>query len=302
MCSVDNLDSAIRRLEDIATKPLGLPEETPLIERLRSAANALGRLRDKTDEEGEQKNFISPCLTHKARSPVTRYLKDVTRSSPPSTLLFSPPCASLPPLEMRRAIVLRILRFVSPRPWGAPVSEASRKSSSLDIISGQLWNLSPETSQVFCAGGEVVWRRVSLRGDGHVRLVVDDRTSQQMRGWLASRQPPIKRTGAPSPCLRDISELVRLRGAEELLWDNRFLIRLQPHLLPLNIRDSCQSTGSVMTLPHGRWLLPKIVWSREGHEDVVLGGVGLDEKHESILQGLNADWVEFHWARPSDAI
>jgi len=231
---------------------------------------------------------------------VTRYLEDFTRPSPPSTLALCPPSdASLPSSEIRRAIVLRILRFVSPRPWGAPSSEASRQSPSLDLISSRLWNSTPEPRKTFCAGSEVVWRPVSLRDDGRVRLDFDNHTPRQMRGWLASRQPPIKRTGAPSPCVRDISRLLTLHGQEEeFIWDNRFSLRLRPRLLPSDIMDSCRSSGSVMILPHGRWLLPQIVWLRKGHQDVVLGGVGLT----SVSQDVNPDWVTFLWVRPLDAI
>ena len=58
--------------------------------------------------------------------------------SPPSTLALK---NALPPedVDVRHAILLRILRYVSPYPWGSPQAEAGRRQQSLSHIELTVW-------------------------------------------------------------------------------------------------------------------------------------------------------------------
>ena len=226
------------------------------------------------------------------------------RPSAPSTLLLlNPSEESIPAPDVQRAIVLRVLRYVSPKPWGAPDSEGSRSSPRLRRISNYIWN-STKPRRTFCAGSDVMWTPVFLRADGCKHLVLandKEHTSGDRQGWLASRQPPIRRTCVPSPCMQDISEFLIQDTESELLWDNRFIITMRPRLLPPDILDSCKSEGSVMIVSHGRWLLPKIVWLRAKRDEVLLGGVALDVR--KTAEGLmNSAWVDFRWIRSLEVI
>ena len=189
---------------------------------------------------------------------------------------------------------------MSPKPWGPPDSEALRRSSSLRRIFSQLWSPPTKSRKAFCAGSEVIWRPVLLRADGSMRFDHDDGrcVPQERRGWLASRQPPIKRTHVLAPCVQDISEFIVQDEESELMWDNRCVVTLRSCLLPTEIPDSCRSGGSVMIVPHGKWLLPKIVWLRAQQEDLVLGGVDLDVRNGS----LGPQWANFRWIRSLEAI
>ena len=230
----------------------------------------------------------------------TRYLVEFRKPSPPSTLLLLPPAAGpIPTEDVQRAVVLRILRFISPKPWGAPDSEALRRSSSLRLISSQLWCSTTKAKQPFCAGSEVVWRPVFLRADGCMRFAHHGHPLDK-RGWLASRQPPMKRTHVLSPCVLDISEFLVQDGESELMWDNRYVLTLRPSLLHSEIRDSCRSGGSVVVVPHGKWLLPKIVWLRGKQSDSVLGGV-VDVRKESVWSS-SPQWVNFRWIRSLESL
>ncbi|KAF8509688.1 hypothetical protein JB92DRAFT_494046 [Gautieria morchelliformis] len=255
----------------------------PLISRLHAAASHISQHCDRVEAEA------------------TEYLTAFRKPSPPSTLLLTPSNESIPTDDVQRAVALRIIRFVSPRPWGAPGSEASRRSSSLRLISSKLWSSNSESQQTFCAGSEVIWRPVFLRADGHMRMDHDGNTPWCRQGWLASRQPPIKRTQVLSPCVRDISALLAQETEAELLWDNRYVLALRPRLLPTKILYSCRSGGSVMIIPHGRWLLPKIVWRHAKQKDIVLGGVGLDVR-DMPTGCLSSAWVNFRWIRSLEAI
>lgn len=207
----------------------------------------------------------------------------------------------MPAEDVQRAVILRVLRYVSPRPWGAPGSEAMRRSTSLRLISNQLWNSTLEPKRTFCAGSEVVWRPVFLKADGSMRLFDERRNPRERLAWLASRQPPIKRTGALSPCVRDISDLLSQDAESELLWDNRYVLTARPRLLPTEILESCSSGGSVMIVPRGRWLLPKVHWLPAKQEAVVLGGVGLRVGEVSDRFSRYA-WFNLQWIRSLEAI
>ena len=58
--------------------------------------------------------------------------------SPPSTIALK---AALPPeeVDVRHAILLRILRYVSPRPWGSPQAEAGRRQKKLSHMELLVW-------------------------------------------------------------------------------------------------------------------------------------------------------------------
>ncbi|KAF8584088.1 hypothetical protein K439DRAFT_1411383 [Ramaria rubella] len=277
--SVDEVKLAISRLGAIANKYSGLTATITLNEKLYVAADHLSCLQDRIDKQ------------------VTQYLVTFTRPSPPSTLLLLTHGLN-PAAELQRALVLRILRFVSPKPWGAPDSEALRRTSSLSHISSRLWNSTLDSRSSFSAGSEVLWTPVFLKADGRIRLTHNGDAPPERQGWMASRQPPIKQRGS-SPCELNISKLLSAGETEkEFLWDNRFLITLKPSLISDEVLDSCGSIGSVLVLPYSRWFLPKIIWSRPKQKDVILGEVQLDSQHTSLRQSL----AKFRQIRTLDAV
>ncbi|KAB5596255.1 hypothetical protein CTheo_240 [Ceratobasidium theobromae] len=167
-----------------------------------------------------------------------------TRPSPPSTLLLVPP----PPLDTdtAHALVHRVLRYVSPHPWGSPESQAGRKFTRVQRILERVLDPNP-TPTPFAAGAHVLWTPVLIRPDNSIRYTT---TGPGCRAWLASRQPPFSST----PLDVEIEP-----GTALLFWDNRFLIRVPPRL----------RLAKLVVRPQGRLVLPQVV-AKDGDNQHVL--------------------------------
>ncbi|KAG8732963.1 hypothetical protein FRC11_009730, partial [Ceratobasidium sp. 423] len=164
---------------------------------------------------------------------VTDYLQAHTRLSHPSTLLLVPPPQHQMENDTTHALVHRILRYVSPHPWGTPESEAHRRRTSIErIVQRVLHKDEKQTS--FCAGAQVLWSPVWVRLDGNIRRRAGEESCGRAKGWLASRQPP-------STSLEQ-----KVHPGETIVWDNRFFIR---------VPDS----PDLVVRPHGRFVLPQLV-------------------------------------------
>ncbi|KAF8517606.1 hypothetical protein BU17DRAFT_49709 [Hysterangium stoloniferum] len=278
--NVKQIERSVNKLDALTS---GLSRDMPMVSRLQVAANVALQSQHQIDDE------------------VTRFLLKTRRQSAPSTLAFQPYIYDriLAP-QIQRAIVLRILRFISPKPWGTPAAEAFRGSTNLQKICHHLWN-SHSNRKPFTLGSEVLWRPITFVSDGEFQLAQDGNELGNP-GWLASRQPPIKRHGISSPCEQDITSVFMFIKTEQvILWDNRFVITLRPWLLPEDIQTSIISNGTVLVVPHSNWLLPKIVCLYEGRKPLLLGGVGLKSPQKDVV-GLDSDWVTYNFIRSLEAI
>lgn len=80
---------------------------------------------------------------------VDTYISTNRIPSPPSTLALQ--TAPTPEdVGVRRAILLRVLRYVSPRPWGSPKAEAGRRDENLCRMELMVW---PQVITLFHVGG-----------------------------------------------------------------------------------------------------------------------------------------------------
>ena len=93
---------------------------TPLAQQIINNFTSLTRVRDEIDQR------------------VDAYISANRIPSPPSTLAVK---TALPPgdVDVRHAILLRILRYVSPRPWGSLDAEAGRREASLSRMEPMVW-------------------------------------------------------------------------------------------------------------------------------------------------------------------
>ncbi|KDQ19791.1 hypothetical protein BOTBODRAFT_152287 [Botryobasidium botryosum FD-172 SS1] len=238
---------------------------------------------------------------------LTDYLNAHTYPSPPSTfLLLTSPSAAPPPPDLRAAIVFRIMRYVSPHPWGSPRAEAGRRAASAELISKRLWG-SRSAEKPFSAGSEVLWTPVAIRRDGRMRFGGGPARDEERAGWLASRAPPMRRHrsagGREGAGLeRDLTTQVLLGGADlEVLFDCRFFICVRSHSLPDHVKDALANGATMHVVPDGRWLLPKVVLrGMVGAEerDMILGGV--DVGHPEAMS--NTSWLKVSYIRSLDAI
>ncbi|KAH8117042.1 PP-loop family-domain-containing protein, partial [Phellopilus nigrolimitatus] len=174
---------------------------------------------------------------------VTIELANCTRPSPVSTIFLSEDAlARVTDNTVRLGMVRRILRYVSPFPWGSPRGEAGRRTSSLQRISDHIWQAAGRPRTKLVAGGGVLWTPMSITRDGTMKLRSGAGSSGEV-GWLAARQPPMRRSGArdadagfvapeldmkPNPLELDITPVIlsaveqNSEDAVEILYDCRF--------------------------------------------------------------------------------
>lgn len=209
--------------------------------------------RDRKRQEiiGELDRSSSRSCTENALA--ESFLQSVRLNSPPSTFCLDPSCKPPDSPEAQRGMVLRILRYVSPLPWGSPRAEADRRTERLDRIITQIWGPLPAESTSFTVGGQVLW---SYHPRGIKR-----RFRQPV--WIASRLPPSRRT--PTSKLElDLTQYIMSQHQLDQLWDNRFRVRLRPHRLPAALFDLLRiHAARVCVAPHGKFCTPRLLWREQ---------------------------------------
>ncbi|EIN07074.1 adenine nucleotide alpha hydrolases-like protein, partial [Punctularia strigosozonata HHB-11173 SS5] len=241
-----NLDIPLPRQKEIDAIQQGAARLN--VDNLRSPA-ARVRLYSILEMFGEQREYIDEQVT----SELSRLLVP----SPPSTIAF--PTEALGKITdpvVLAQLLMRIIRYVSARPWGSVKSEAGRSSSSITgIINGLLatdpFPYTPSPSRMkrrlldsrkrFSGGSDVLWEPVAINARGGIRYSSGSKFGEGERpGWLAMRLKPMLGNDALTI---DITKPVQdalgiqpgpssARSKEEvhILWDNRFLLsfRLPP--------------------------------------------------------------------------
>ncbi|KAI0317577.1 hypothetical protein OF83DRAFT_1243578 [Amylostereum chailletii] len=275
-------------------------------------------------------------------------------SSPPATFLLA--AGNLHTIEnglTRTAMILRILRYISPAPWGSVTSQAGRRTDSLNRIVSRVFNSEPPASErvPFVAGANVLWTPLRIRTDGRLKHFaplpnaiagpapasepdVKEEDAATAWGWIASRAPPAadQRDATTINLSEALVSARRIRkkwrrkiegGGEmsvfEILWDNRFNITFNLDRMPpalskaLGLEDG---RNSVVVYPETRWMWPRVVWKREGKDDVLLARITVPEmvwytrfdkrtryKVEQPYTGEDwLDWVDIEFIRTKDAI
>ncbi|KAF8274873.1 PP-loop family-domain-containing protein [Lactarius quietus] len=209
---------------------------------------------------------------------VSTYLSRFSVQSPPGTLFLAADKLSMTVTDplVQLAMVLRIMRYISPHPWGSTRAQAGRRRERLQRVVSRVWDSDPasKTRAAFEAGASVLWTPLRLSRDG--RLKQQQPGPGERFGWLASRQPP------PRPCRlefdRDISAQLAAsaRQGTEVLHDNRFLVTFRLGGIPAGdpvMASVEEGSGRVIIVLGGRWLWPKVIWRREGREDVTIARI-----------------------------
>jgi tRNA(Ile)-lysidine synthase len=183
-------------------------------------------------------------------------------------------------------MILRILRYISPQPWGSTRAQAGRRRESLERIVQRVWDPDPTSDSRlrFEAGANVLWTPFRICVDGRLRHEPPRPRPGERFGWLASRTPLSR--DAQLGFERDVGAevVVVVRGANgrvvEVLQDNRFLITFRLDAIPTGdpvMASLEEGWGRVMLVLQGRWLWPQVVWRREGEKDVVLARISAPE-------------------------
>ncbi|KAF8205666.1 PP-loop family-domain-containing protein, partial [Mycena galopus ATCC 62051] len=307
--SMDQLQTGLSKLQSVDLDP------SEGLEQLRSSVHVL------TEQVEDVENLVDSSL-NRCHLP-----------SPPATYLVS--CRGLSTIRnplVKRAVVLRIMRYVSFHSWGSLRSDADRKRQSVEQILKNLWIPDPFAAGVapFVAGGGVWWMPVVV---GAKRLKFLDRGSPpaigpgELIGWLACRQPPLPRERLAlldryNPVWVDITGQLRaaLKNKSEhpgqklsILWDSRFLLHFDIDKIPDYIALGILYGGDGMQIqPHTKWWWPMVVrCPPNGGSEKVLHNtlaasqpclVKLDrDTTESWghfkLEPVTSDWVNIEWIR-----
>lgn len=212
--------------------------------------------------------------------------------SPPSTLVLS--AAHLHPdtaLDTRLAIVRRILRYVSPKPWGSISAIGNAKTSSHEIMTSRLWDRSRLDMSQFSVGGKVQWQAVTLGRAGELKLRYPQKSEKFY--WLAYRSRP------PSSEKHEVvitSQLAAARQTWSWLFDNRFLLTFDPTLDEPTSGPSLSKVlkeGDIAVRPTTSLFLPRVVLLREGKKDLVLA------EYRAPLSSPNPPWRGVPWVKAS---
>lgn len=222
--------------------------------------------------------------------------------------------------SVRLEVIRRILRFVSPFPWGSPRAEAGRRKASLQRISDSL-TMSGEGSREngqypprsFVAGGGVIWSPVRITQNAVMKFSEKGCSIPGEMAWLAARQRPIQRIrySVTSPIELDITPTFLLALSQdcsaEILYDCRFLLHITPRQFPPDILDAFkeitaergrileyQASVKLLVIPHTRYFLPKIVLRRK---DVQAGLLSSGDGHYRSQEQENAREDEHEIAR-----
>ncbi|EGN99571.1 hypothetical protein SERLA73DRAFT_106177, partial [Serpula lacrymans var. lacrymans S7.3] len=123
----------------------------------------------------------------------TTHLKQQSLQSPISTFLLSTHnLSSITDNAIQRAMVLRIMRYVSFHPWGSIRADGNRRRSSIERIINVIWSRQPSNTRPasFTAGGGVLWSPTILAPDGRLKKIGNRTQTYLMKpgdrfAWLA---------------------------------------------------------------------------------------------------------------------
>jgi len=183
--------------------------------------------------------------------------------SPPGTAIILAP-AHVPDRRLSRAILYRVLRQISPFPWGSIASQCHRNHATIDRLAAVLWGATPVPLQSFTSAALVLWTPIVFRSNGSYRratpaALVAAAANGFRIGWLACRAPPDASTAAS--LTKDITDQVAeaLQNEKEstnVLFDCRFSVEVFS-----SARTKQLLAGNRLIIsPEGRLTLPRLHW------------------------------------------
>ncbi|KAH8099518.1 adenine nucleotide alpha hydrolases-like protein [Cristinia sonorae] len=271
---------------DVTVNPKGLGPSIPFMDQVEATEEAIKTLRavsPGTTGLPQLRNAVHLIgqKVQKLETQVTYFLKRNLIPSPPTTLLL--PLDALKELEDETSIafVRRVLRYVSPYPWGHISAEAEgRYLVHHRILLKLRESLTPRspTPKAFSMGAMVWWRPVYMSA---TCMGFNKRNPPLQLAWMAQRATPYN-PGSPlpdwwnPPLERDITsqftEAFSSRTTCKILYDCRVLVELDMAHCPLGIAEVLQSgTGSTIhLLPSTQFHLPQVLLRRPGKPDNIL--------------------------------
>ena len=209
-------------------------------------------------------------------------------------------------------MVRRILRYISPHPFGSLLAEARGDRSKLQRIVERLWGSGAESSRSSIGVAGVLWVPSSLHPNGRLKTRLSHAGEPV---WFIQRQPPERRMVASpaNPVTIDISQFFAAYPQEAftVLYDNRFALTFSVPIMPEEFRARIFGSGSevrVIVEPDTRWFAPRVVLREAGYADEVLAKfTGYAEQWEDALTAqapprVEPAWVEIRSIRTLNAL
>lgn len=214
-------------------------------------------------------------------------------------------------VSLRLGMLLRLLRYVSPFPWGTTRAEAGRRQDSLSRTMNALWGVQRRR---FLSGGGVVWTPVVLRHSGAIKFP-EVELAKDIKGWLVSRQPPPISSKEADPAILDITQAFRSallnKTALELCYDCRFLMRFEPLALPrqmLSLLEGNVHLARIVIRPETRFCLPRVIWRTGRDDDLILATMQPSGTvtffHPTVMEkglSIRPNFLHAQWIRTLDA-
>ncbi|TCD70932.1 hypothetical protein EIP91_000838 [Steccherinum ochraceum] len=250
-------------------------------------------------------------------SRVSNFLSQNLIPSPPTTLLF--PMTSLQSLQDddQIALIRRILRHVSPQPWGHISAEASGSHRALQQIAQRV--RTPRVQASFTMGAKVWWRPVYIRGPNNSKVGFGISSRSNGGGgwaWLAQRERPwaakrLDQIGRGDPLEKDVTAQLRValneRKSCSVLYDCRVLLRFDMAACSRNVVEALQSdANTTIRVTHSTpYHLPQVVLRKPYQPDEILATYSWPSEE---LRGtwapktpvLHAAWIQMSEVRTWD--
>ncbi|KAF8163515.1 PP-loop family-domain-containing protein [Crassisporium funariophilum] len=256
-----------------------------------SLTSGLEKLREVTQTLNSELTAIDEQVDH--------ILAEYRQKSPPGTVRMPVPALlSIDSPIVRQALLLRILRYVSPEPWGSQRSEIGRRQTSLQRLMQWIWDpsrLASKSNNSFSVGSGVWWRPIIVNNKNHWHTTIQGNEPQNL-SWLACRLPNAKETiqnlGKPQSLKLDVTCDLKASqhawqmddGPEtlEILYDRRFLLCFHLNRIPQTIAESLSKGAKITVEPRSAWFFPQIIHKSPGSRNATA-------IHTAILRN------PFHW-------
>lgn len=211
---------------------------------------------------------------------------------------------------LQTAVVLRILRYVSPKPWGSLQAQNKRRSESLSQLTDRLMQPYDGSKQGFTMGSQVFWQPVTVPSERRKHKYAS--RSPVFVGYRASRQPPYP-GNMEMIADRDFTQdfldayAARQSGSNQnrldILFDCRFVMRVMLDLVPAEFIDSLVETGVRLFLTcDKKWYQPRVV-ARHGEQEqnfYVFVDPQVEGNGEMIKN--NVDWIHMKSVRVKSSL
>lgn len=240
-------------------------------------------------------------------------------SSPGTFMISTQSLTRIPSRQLREALLYRIVRYVSPEPWGSPKAELGRRKASMARLWEHLSSFEQHRSRnssSICVGSGVWWRLVTTV-NGRLRSEVRKADPTNL-AWIALRQPQSRLHKVPDVCRFEITRtILEARNAWltqnkssllEMVFDNRFLLQFSLDKIPTSLVESLERDERIVVEPRGIWLIPQVkCFSVKGlnviHTDVKHGPFSVDlQLGSEHYHNIKSDWITMEYFRPLSAI